>query len=187
MSDARKKNGGAREGAGRKPGGRNKTTLMAMGFRDQVLASSYSPLVVMQKNIEWTQGEAEKLDKALADIDGPALLALDADKIKALAETRGQAATLRKMANDFAAQAAPYVQPKPVPIDDPITLNIEAVATAADLVTAHDNLMLAVAQGEISPEQGAKVSAMLESRRKSIELLEMEKRIAAIEQAHGVK
>jgi hypothetical protein len=46
--------------------------------------------------------------------------------------------------------------------------------------------VLAVANGEISPEEGAKVSAVLESRRKAIELLEMEKRIAALEAKKGI-
>jgi hypothetical protein len=183
MSDGRKKNGGAREGAGRKPGGRNKTTLLAMGLREQILGSSYSPLTIFQKNIEWTQGEAEKLEKALEPLD---FAKMDAAKVEALNAARAQAMQLRKMANDFAAQAAPYVQPKPVPIDDPINIDIAAVVTAEDLVTANNNLVLAVANGEISPEEGVKVSAVLESRRKAIELLEMEKRIAALEAKKGI-
>ena len=178
MSDDQKQRGGKREGAGRKPGGRNKRTLLAMDLREQILESSYSPLVVFRKNIEWTQGEAEKLERAL---DGLDFAGMDAAKVAELNETRRQIMALRTKANDFAAQAAPYVQPKPVPVDEPITIDITAVVTAGDLVTAQDNLVLAVAKGEISPEEGAKVSVILEGRRKSIELLEFEKRLAALE------
>jgi len=181
MSDGRKNNGGARDGAGRKAGGRNKTTLLAMGFREQILASSYSPLVVMQKNIEWTQGEAEKLVTALDGVDSAALLAMPAEKIEALNETRRQAITLRTKANDFAAQVVPYVQPKPQPIDDPITLDISGLATAEDIAKAADSLVLAMASGDISPEQAGKVSAVIESRRKAIEMLEIERRLIALE------
>ena len=176
MSNGR---GGKREGAGRKAGGRNKRTLLAMNLREQILESSYSPLVIFQKNIEWTQGQAEKLEKALAVLD---FSGMDAERIKALNETRAQAAALRAQATDFAAKAAPYVQPKPATVDEPISIDISAVVTAGDLVTAQDNLVMAVANGEISPEEGAKVSAILEGRRRSIELLEMEKRIAALEE-----
>jgi hypothetical protein len=176
--DERKSRGGAREGAGRKAGGRNKTTLMAMQFREQILESSYSPLVVMQKNVEWTQGEAEKLDAALADLD---LARMPAEKIEALNETRRQAIALRSKANDFAAQAAPYVQPKPVPIDDPVTLDLSNVATAEAVMEAQNKVLMAIADGDISPEQGAKITAIVENRRKAIETVEFERRIAAME------
>src|SRR5262245_52425518 len=56
-------------GAGRKAGGRNKRTLLAMELREQFLQSSYSPLTVLQKNIRWAQDEAEKLQKALEPLD----------------------------------------------------------------------------------------------------------------------
>jgi hypothetical protein len=185
VSDERKTKGGAREGAGRKAGGRNKTTLMAMQFREQILASSYSPLVVMQKNIEWTQGEAEKLDAALNGIDAAALHAMPAEKVEALNETRRQAIALRTRANDFAAQAAPYVQPKPVPIDDPITLDLSNVATAEAVMEAQNKVIMAVADGDISPEQGAKITAIVENRRRAIETVEFERRIAAMESKNG--
>jgi hypothetical protein len=98
-----------------------------MDLRQQILESQYSPLVIFRKNVEWTQGEAEKLDAALEGIDAAALLAMPAEKIEALNESRRQAITLRTRANDFAAQAAPYVQPKPQPIDDPINLTSAAL------------------------------------------------------------
>jgi hypothetical protein len=181
VADGRKNNGGAREGSGRKAGGRNKTTLMAMQFREQILASKYSPLAVMQKNVEWTQGEAERLDAALSAIDGHTLASMPAEKIEALNETRRQAIALRTRANDFAAQAAPYVQPKPVPIDDPITLDLSNVATAEAVMEAQNKVLMAVADGDISPEQGAKITAIVENRRRAIETVEFERRIAAME------
>jgi hypothetical protein len=175
--------GGKREGAGRKPGRRNNRTLMAMELREQFLKSSYSPLTILQKNIRWAQDEAEQLQKALGQVD---FASMDAAKIEALNETRKQVMALRSKANEVAAMAAPYVQPKPAVVDEPINIDVTAVVTAEDLVTANNNLVLAVANGEISPEEGAKVSAVLESRRKAIELLEMEKRIAALEAKKGI-
>jgi hypothetical protein len=57
--------------------------------------------------------------------------------------------------------------------------------TAADLVTALDRIMEAVATGEISTDQGAKLAGIVETKRKAIELLELEKRIAALETLGG--
>ena len=131
-----------------------------------------------------SQGEAERLDAAPSGIDAAALLELSAQKIEALNETRRQAVALRTKANDFAAQAAPYVQPKPVPIDDPITLDLSNVATAEAVMEAQNKVLMAVADGDISPEQGAKITAIVENRRRAIETVEFEKRIAAMESKH---
>ena len=74
-----------------------------------------------------TKRKPKMTQAALAELD---LANMPGEKIEALNETRRQAITLRTRANDFAAQAAPYVQPKPQPIDDPINLDISSLATA---------------------------------------------------------
>jgi hypothetical protein len=179
MTDGRKGNGGARDGAGRKPGGRNKATLLAMDLRQQMLASAYSPVTIWQKNLEWLDAEDAKLGDALNQpLD---FASMTAEQTAAINVARGQRLTIISKKSEVAAMAAPYVQPKTVPVDEPITVDITSVANAEDLVRATDNLTLAVATGEISPDEGAKVAAILETRRKSLELLEMEKRIAALE------
>jgi hypothetical protein len=170
--------GGKREGAGRKPGGRNERTIRSLSLRDQMLNSSYPPLVVFQKNIEWSLREAEQLEKALEPLN---VVGMDAAKIEALNETRRQIIALRATAADVASKAAPYVQPRPATIDEPVTLDIKGVEDSEDLVKAHNYLALAVAHGEISPDEGAKVSVILESRRKALELLDIERRLVALE------
>jgi hypothetical protein len=49
------------------------------------------------------------------------------------------------------------------------------------VMAAQNKVIIAVADGDISPDQGAKMTAIVENRRKAIETVEFEKRIAAME------
>ena len=46
---------------------------------------------------------------------------------------------------------------------------------------AFDAVLQAVAGGELTPEEGASITTVLEARRKAIETVELEARIAALE------
>ena len=52
---------------------------------------------------------------------------------------------------------------------------------AADLVTSLGRVADAVAAGDITPDEGQAVSAVLETKRRAIETLELETRIKALE------
>lgn len=63
----------------------------------------------------------------------------------------------------------------------PMVFTLPPVETAADTVKALGALLAAVAGGELSPEEGASVAALLETSRKALELADIEARISALE------
>ena len=71
--------------------------------------------------------------------------------------------------------------------DQVIELDLPPLDKPADLITAYAALVEAIAAGEVSPEQGAKVAEVLERKRLAIETAELEPRITALEEKRGIK
>jgi hypothetical protein len=63
----------------------------------------------------------------------------------------------------------------------PIRLDLPAGIDAAGLSAAFDAVLIAVADGQITPEEAASVATLLEARRKAAETAEVTERIAALE------
>src|SRR5665213_3460905 len=70
----------------------------------------------------------------------------------------------------------PYRRGRPVPIDLP------AVDTAGGLVGAQAAVVAAMSRGELTPDEAASVSAVLESQRRTIETHDLERRIEELEE-----
>jgi hypothetical protein len=89
---------------------------------------------------------------------------------------------------DAAAQgdmtAARQVLERIVPLRKgaPISLDLPPVKTAADVVAAHGAVIEAMAGGEVSPEEAAIISGVLEQKRRAIETADLAERLAAIEE-----
>ncbi len=64
----------------------------------------------------------------------------------------------------------------------PVTFELPPIETAVDLVKAVGSVATAVASGELTPEEGNAVAAILEVKRKAIETTDLETRITALEQ-----
>ena len=62
-------------------------------------------------------------------------------------------------------------------------LDLPAILAPSDIVAALGAVTGAVAAGELSPEEGAAVAGILEAQRRAAETVEMEARIAALEQS----
>jgi hypothetical protein len=62
-----------------------------------------------------------------------------------------------------------------------INLDLPPVTTAADIVPALGRIADAVAGGEITPDEGAAVAAVLEGKRRAIETVDVLARIEALE------
>jgi hypothetical protein len=62
-----------------------------------------------------------------------------------------------------------------------INLDLPPVTAAADIVPALGRITDAVAGGEITPDEGAAVAAVLEGKRKAIETIDVLARIEALE------
>lgn len=86
--------GGSRSGAGRKKGQQSQKTTQRQELTERALATGKSPLEIMLENMNWAQRRAEE-NSLFGDGDG----------IEAVAG-------YRKLASDWAKDAAPYIHPK---------------------------------------------------------------------------
>jgi hypothetical protein len=68
-----------------------------------------------------------------------------------------------------------------------VTFDLPEVATADDLPGAIAAVNRQVAEGEISPDEGALIVGLLEAHRKAIETSELAARLAALEERIGSK
>lgn len=64
----------------------------------------------------------------------------------------------------------------------PITITLPEVGTAADIGNAIGAVIAAVADGRITPDEGAAVANLIEARRKAIEITDIERRVAVLEE-----
>ena len=67
----------------------------------------------------------------------------------------------------------------------PVQMHLPAIMVPGDIVAALGAVADAVAAGELSPEEGAAVAGILEAQRRAVETVEMEARIARLEQSRG--
>jgi hypothetical protein len=110
-------------------------------------------------------------------------------RVTMLAETlldAGAEALVRKciemaMSGDTAAMRVCMDRILPIRRGRVVTLALPPVRKPADLVTALGAIAEAVSAGELTPEEGGALSAMLEVQRKSFELVEIEARLKALE------
>jgi hypothetical protein len=62
-----------------------------------------------------------------------------------------------------------------------VSFKLPTIETAEDVLRALQTIATAVAGGEITPDEGATVAALLETHRRTIETVEIEARVAALE------
>lgn len=67
----------------------------------------------------------------------------------------------------------------------PVALDMAAPMDAAGVAAALSSVTQAVAAGDLSPEEGQAVAAILETQRRAIETAELEARIAALEERNS--
>jgi hypothetical protein len=63
----------------------------------------------------------------------------------------------------------------------PIKIELPTVETMADVLKAQGVAIRAMADGEITPDEAATIASVLDAKRRAIETVELEKRIAALE------
>ena len=73
----------------------------------------------------------------------------------------------------------------PVRKGRPVVLELPKIEGAADVLAALSAVIAAVGEGRLTPEEGAAVAGVLEGGRKTIELVEIERRLVALEQKKG--
>ena len=65
----------------------------------------------------------------------------------------------------------------------PVLLDLPAITVPGDIVGALGAITGAVSAGELSPDEGAAVAGILETQRRAIETVELERRLAVLEQS----
>jgi hypothetical protein len=70
----------------------------------------------------------------------------------------------------------------PLPRNRPVQFHMSPIETTADLGEAMGAIMQAAADGELSPDEAVSIASLIEPRRKALETLELEARIARLEQ-----
>ena len=70
----------------------------------------------------------------------------------------------------------------PLPRNRPVQFATPAIETSADLGKAMGTILQAAADGELTPDEAVSIASLIETRRRTIETIELEQRIAALEQ-----
>jgi hypothetical protein len=71
----------------------------------------------------------------------------------------------------------------PLPRNRPVQFAaMPAIETAADLGEAMGAILQAAADGELTPDEAMSIASLIETRRRTIETLELEQRIVTLEQ-----
>jgi len=65
--------------------------------------------------------------------------------------------------------------------DAPVTFNLPAMRSAGDAAKAAGAVLEAVAEGELTPTEGAHVMGLVDAYRRTLEATELEVRLAALE------
>ncbi|WP_339691497.1 DUF5681 domain-containing protein [uncultured Parasphingorhabdus sp.] len=66
--------------------------------------------------------------------------------------------------------------------DSPITMELPKIETVQDAVAASQNVLAAVAAGEVTPDEAARVMALLTAHKQLVETGDIERRLAIIEE-----
>jgi len=68
-----------------------------------------------------------------------------------------------------------------------VDFSLPDIKTASDVLEGHAALLRAVSSGDITPEEGQVISAILNNKREAIATVELEKRLTALESANTAK
>lgn len=98
------------------------------------------------------------------------------------AERIVQAVTASALGGDMRAAEIMLRRVWPERKGRPLSLSLPALTDAADLSAAMATVIQAVTAGEITPEEGQALSALIEAQRKTIETHDLAARMDAIEQ-----
>ena len=80
-----------------------------------------------------------------------------------------------------ARMVAPYLHARPAPAGEIIEFELPEAGTLKNVTEAVSAILKAVSQGVLSVTTGRDLVSMLDAQRKSIEMVEIEKRIEALE------
>lgn len=101
--------------------------------------------------------------------------------LEADAERLAGAAIAKALEGDTVAMRLCLERIAPARKDSPVNFDLPKIETAEDALKAAGSVMRAVASGTITPLEGSAVMSLVESYRKTLELVELTSRIEALE------
>jgi hypothetical protein len=101
------------------------------------------------------------------------------------AEQLTEKAIAMALAGDVTAMRLCLDRLAPPPKDRPIKIAIPSLAGVQDLSTATAAVVEAVTTGTITPSEGEAISKLIEVHRRAVELVDLETRVAKLEQQRG--
>jgi hypothetical protein len=107
--------------------------------------------------------------------------------VEALLEGEAEAIARKaiELAKDGDSVALRLVLERVVPVrrGKPICFDLPRIETAGDVSAALGGILAATAQGELTPDEAATIAGIVETKRRALETMELEMRLAALEQA----
>jgi hypothetical protein len=92
----------------------------------------------------------------------------------------GKLIALAKRGNATALQIA-FARLSPPRRDRLVTLKLPTIQASADLLAAHNAILAAIGDGELTPSEAASITSTLETYRRATETARFEDRLAALE------
>ncbi|OAM83491.1 hypothetical protein A3840_01020 [Devosia elaeis] len=86
-----------------------------------------------------------------------------------------------------AEKVAPFVHPRPAPMERTVQIDLPDTSTPAGIDKALDAIIASMSKGELSPSEGQSFISVIEARRKAIEANDLLARIEALETQHQNK
>ena len=139
------KTGGARRGAGRKPGSVNRRNVEVVA---EALAAGVTPVEFMLSIMRDEDADPKRREWA-------------------------------------AEKAAPYLHPRPAPLERTVEIELPDTSTVAGIDKALDIIIKAMGASELSPAEGQSFMSVIETRRKAIETGDVMQRLQRLEEQVG--
>ena len=97
------------------------------------------------------------------------------------AEALTQTAVKQALEGDSVALRLCMERIAPAPKDQPVSFNLPKMSNALDASEAAGRVLEAVSEGELTPIEATRVMGLIDSYRRTLELTDIETRIAALE------
>ena len=97
------------------------------------------------------------------------------------AEALTQTAVKQALKGDSVALRLCMERIAPAPKDQPVSFNLPKMNNALDATEAAGSVLRAVSEGELTPIEAARIMGLIDSYRRTLELTDIETRIAALE------
>ena len=98
------------------------------------------------------------------------------------AEALTQTAVAKALEGDSVAPRLCMERIAPAPKDQPVSFSLPKMKNALDASEAAGSVLSAVSEGELTPIESTRVTGLIDSYRRTLELTEIEQRLQALEE-----